>query len=804
MYKRLLFILIGLIFSGMIFWSCSDDGGSTNPPPTPSLKIVSPNGGEIVQMDSTVWVYFDNELADPVDIYVYKGQDSIGYVDVNIDLKDSVAWLVPNTWDEGFDYRLKIVSSTDPTKYDFSDANFTVAPAGNYIMVTSPNGGGIWLKGQTKTINWITNLSGTVNISLYKDGNPHYVIYNTQVNDGTQGWPVPNNGTLDDSDDYTILVQSIESPAVYDFSDAYFCLASDINTENVVGDWTVAFSKQPDQFYFYADGRVTADSSGTLIGEGTWEMTGNGIKVFDGETSTYLLGIVDGNDIEGHMLTEDGYLVDWDAVRVIPELYSPNGGQVWMRGTTQTITWNPAIAGNVVISLADSTGVVQNIATVSGDLGTYDWAIPTSVEPGAAYLIRIAKEINGEAMDESVSYICISEDLSPDITGEWYMKGTWSKWETIWQFNSDGTWTNDFAESGDWTLTGNGLKWTYNSGSPTFYYFGLVDGDKVDGTMGDPASGNSGTWFGHRILRVVTPNGGGFYQPAEVVPVTWYETITAENVTLDLYENDVLYRNLGTVNVNTTPSYNWTIPADLTTSTKYKIRMTSTTSDIYDESDDYFTVDAVAPSATLDENFEDGVADGWTGIDGIWTVADSVYTVASDSLGVSTTVFGTPMTGNYIMEAKLRKTVGSIYNFGIVMNGDSSSLTYEGDWNDCAMLLITTSGSYQFAVSVGGVWSGSGWTSSADIVTGLGSWNTLKVIVDNSNNNYHVFINGVYQTTVNNNSLTEGSIGLKMYDNMFAGLGEFDYVKVSPINKSAMQDIQIKRVDLKPITSVNE
>ncbi|MFA6652905.1 MAG: Ser-Thr-rich GPI-anchored membrane family protein [Candidatus Delongbacteria bacterium] len=803
MYKRLLFIMIASVIAGMIFWSCSDDGGSTNPPATPSVKILSPNGGEIVQRGDVVIIHFENEITDSVAIKLYKNGEFLEDIESLVTTADSLEWLVPNYLAEGTDYQVMITSIENEDKYDLSDGTFTVARAGEYIIVTSPNGGGIWLKGSTQTITWYDNIAGGVNIFLIKNGVPVTDIFGSpQASNGSKSWVIP--GTLVDGADYAIQIVSDANAAVNDISDSFFCLATNDNTQNVIGDWNINYfwKAGPFSIDFHQDKTCTIVEGDTLTG--TWNMTGNGLRFDFDDWNTYYLGVVDGNNMTGTMLNDSGTNDGtWNGVRIIPELLTPNGGEVWMHGTTQTITWDSAIAGDVVLNLVDTTGVVQTIATVSGDLGTYDWVVPSNVEPGAAYLIRIEKEINAEAMDESDAYICISENITPDIIGQWYMNGTWAKWETIWDFNSNGTWTNDFLESGSWELTGNGVKWTYDGGSETFY-IGLVEGDLISGTMGNISSASQGTWYGHRILQVLTPNGGGLYNAGVVVPITWYETITAENVTIDLYENDVFNRNIGTVNVNTTPSYNWTVPADLTTSTKYKIRMTSTTSDIYDESDDYFTVDAVAPAATLDETFDDGTADGWTGVDGSWTVVDSVYTVASGSLGVSTTAFGTPMTGNYVMESRLRKTAGSAYNFGIVMNGDSSSLTYEGDWNNCAMFLITTDGTYSFVVSVGGVWTGISWTSSSDLVTGLGSWNTLKVIVDNGNNDYHIFINGVYQATLNNNSLTEGSVGLKMFDSGPAGTGEYDYVKVSPINKSAIQDIQIKRVDLKPLTSVNE
>jgi hypothetical protein len=786
MYRKFLLLFIGIAITGLIFMSCSDDGSTAPTPPAQKVKIISPNGGEILQMGQTVWVKFDNDLTDPVDIFVYNGQDSIDFVDVNISLKDSVAWLIPTTYTQGFDYKLKITSSTDPTKYDFSDAEFTIAPAGNYVMVISPNGGEIWLKGSPKTVNWITNIAGTVRIDLYKNYSPEAVIYNSTANDGTQGWTIP--GTLDDGADYQILVQSIETPSVFDYSDNFFCLASNVAAQNIIGDWTVSFSKQPSYFYFNTNGTVTTDGTES----GTWKMTGNGIRIDDDGSSSYLIGIVEGNEMEGTMVNYDGSTGLWEADRVIPELLTPNGGQVWMRGTTQTITWDTAIAGNVVLSLADSTGVVRNIATVLGSLGTYEWAIPTNVVPGAAYLIRIHKEINAEAMDESDAYICISENLTIDVVGDWVWNFYWSKNTTSLTFAANGTCSNGYGETGTWTSSGNGINFNWGG---SWYFMGLVNGDKMDGTQYQPPS-STGVWDAHRILQVLTPNVGGFYEVGDEITITWYETLTAENVTIDLYENDVLYRNLGTVNVNNFTSFKWTVPSNVVTSTKYKIRMTSTTSDIYDESDNYFTIDAVpATPAIIDEGFEDGTADGWTGLDGTWTVADGVYSVSSGTLTQSSSISSFDVTGNYVFEARMKKTAGESYYYGLIFNGGDTTLSAtNGWWQNSSMFVIRTDGYYGMWTYDDGAWPVStGYQYSAAVNTGLDVWNTLKIIVNDDTGDHHLFVNDQYLQTINSTYYSGGKLGLAVYDSGLVGTGAVDWVKVSPVNKSEIEKIIVNR-----------
>ncbi|HXK49975.1 MAG TPA: hypothetical protein PKW56_05875, partial [Clostridiales bacterium] len=354
---------------------------------------------------------------------------------------------------------------------------------------------------------------------------------------------------------------------------------------------------------------------------------------------------------------------------------------------------------------------------------------------------------------------------------------------------SDDTWTSA-GGTGTWTLTGNGLRMLLDGYGNDWFVLAIVEGDKMNGSM-TQLPNSEGDFFGHRILQVVTPNGGGVYQPGDIVAVTWYETLSAQNVTVDLYENDVFCRNLTTVDVNSYTSYNWTVPADIVTSTKYKIRMTSTTSDIYDESDDYFTIDAVpATPAIEDETFDDGLADNWSAVDGTCSVTDSIYTVNTSGYIVGSSKLDIEVTGNYVFEAKLRAASDvTSYNGGLIVNGDPTVLNGDGDWNNCVVFMINN-GAYTFVVIENGVWNTLGSASATEINNVLGEWNILKMIVDNDANDYHIFINGSYMGSYHDTRFNSGTLGL----HTAVGATEFDYVKVGPVNKSAMDGIKINRV----------
>ncbi|NOR45417.1 MAG: hypothetical protein GQ534_07505, partial [Candidatus Delongbacteria bacterium] len=367
--------------------------------------------------------------------------------------------------------------------------------------------------------------------------------------------------------------------------DNFFSISEPDFEGNIVGDWNMSIFKQPTLVYFNADGTWSDP-----IYSGTWEMVGNGIRwdvvLPEDQSTAYALGIVEANEMVGTVVDPFESPADWYAERITPEVLTPNGGEVWMHGTQDSIKWDDSITGNVVISLADSVGVVQEIVTVSGDLGFYVWTVPVSIEPGAAYLIRVAKESNGEAFDESDNYFMISNTDVVDILGDWDMQGAW-KWTTIWTFNSDGTWTNAFPEYGTWELTGNGLRWDYDTFDT--YYIGVVDIDKMSGSMVESSGIVGQGWDGQRLLDITYPNGGEVFDRGDVITITWTDNLSADYVNIDLYENNVFVQSLfsNTINDN---DQSWTIPVDLTISANYKIRITSTTSDIYDESDAFFTI----------------------------------------------------------------------------------------------------------------------------------------------------------------------------------------------------------------------
>jgi hypothetical protein len=80
---------------------------------------------------------------------------------------------------------------------------------------------------------------------------------------------------------------------------------------------------------------------------------------------------------------------------------SPTGGENWLVGEAYLITWEDNLVGNLEIHLLNR-GVLDKIIsanTVSD--GTYAWEIPSDVEQGNDFTIRIASVDEGSINDES-------------------------------------------------------------------------------------------------------------------------------------------------------------------------------------------------------------------------------------------------------------------------------------------------------------------------------------------------------------------------------------------------------------------
>jgi len=90
------------------------------------------------------------------------------------------------------------------------------------IALTSPRGGELWGRGQSRNITWSSAMGGNVKIELLRNGIFDSNIATNTPNDGSHSWAIPSGQAL--GADYRIRVTSVETPARSDTSFANFTI----------------------------------------------------------------------------------------------------------------------------------------------------------------------------------------------------------------------------------------------------------------------------------------------------------------------------------------------------------------------------------------------------------------------------------------------------------------------------------------------------------------------------------------------------------------------------------------------------
>jgi len=181
-------------------------------------------------------------------------------------------------------------------------------------------------------------------------------------------------------------------------------------------------------------------------------------------------------------------------------LIFPNGGDSLVMGDSCTIVWEDDVNENISIEFykgIDSNSVkVLEYKDIENN-GEYQFIIPTDLETGADYKVKILSVIDSTISDVSDSIFSISSIVVEDVVGRWNVQGSWNKWEGVWEFFNDGTFINTWGTSGTWSLISNSISWEYPSGT---YYTGVVEGDTMNGVV-DGGSGLTGNWSAQRIVK---------------------------------------------------------------------------------------------------------------------------------------------------------------------------------------------------------------------------------------------------------------------------------------------------------------
>jgi hypothetical protein len=360
---------------------------------SPQLIVASPNGGEqwdVGILQTVMWGCLGSVGNVKLE-YTADNGDSWTTIVESTGNDGGYSWLVPSR--SSSQCRVRISEAAKPTVNDESNSTFSIlgGSGGSGITITQPNGGETLAGGDNYAIKWTGSTKfSSVDIEYY-DGSNWNVIVNGTADDGSYSWTVPEISTSKAK----IWIKGYDgSTNPTDYSDGTFTISasggggggeSDISVTSPSGGenwpagssqnitWTGyrTFSKIDIEYYDGSNWNVivngTADDGrySWTVPDVTTSAAKIWIKGYDGASNP--------TDYSGEFTISAG---SGDTVTV----NSPNGGEAWSRGSTQTIKWTTTgSVGNVKIQYSANSGSSWNtiISSTQND-GSYSWQVPDS------------------------------------------------------------------------------------------------------------------------------------------------------------------------------------------------------------------------------------------------------------------------------------------------------------------------------------------------------------------------------------------------------------------------------------------
>jgi len=297
---------------------------------------------------------------------------------------------------------------------------------------------------------------------------------------------------------------------------------------------------------------------------------------------------------------------------------SPNGGEIWQKGSTQTIKWNSSGVSRVYIKLrkgsdtySGSEGAVSNIIP---NEGFYKWTIPSTLPDGKDYAIRVINADSLNALDDSNAVFSIVAgtavnlpDLQiTDISPASVAVNRFAAYTAVVKNNSSQDVTTPFAVNlgGIATTVPSLAAWQTATVNASFglsiigpnqvcvradIWNAVAESDELNNDVCKTVNVTAETGQ-QPSITVLSPNGGEIWQAGYYYEVKWTNT-TGKSVKIELMKGDNLAASWDSVD-SAASAYKIGLPLPLQAGSDYKIRVISSDSSSADASDAPFNIAA--------------------------------------------------------------------------------------------------------------------------------------------------------------------------------------------------------------------
>src|SRR5437870_5470008 len=540
-----------------------------------AFTLTAPNGGEVWTVGESRTITWTTTGTIP-NVKLEYSKDNFTtptLIAASTPNTGSFAWTVPN--DISATVKVRVADAADSTVNDVSDANFKIMAA---FAVSSPNGGEIWAVGATQAITWTT--SGTVaNVKLeFSKDNfaTTTVIAASAPNTGTYSWIIP------DAISATVKVR-VSDPAdssANDVSDANFKIRGGlvVSAPNgaetwIVGSaqaisWTTTGTVPNVKLEYSTDGGVTypnvVAASAANTGSFSWTIP-------DNISNTVRVRLSDATDASATDTSDANFKIRGNLT-----LTTPNGGDVWIIGSAQTITWTSAgtIPSVKLEYSKDNFATATLIVASVGNTGSYAWTVPDNAS--TTVKVRVTNTADATVFDDSNANFTIRGGfiLSAPNGGEEWVVGS----------------THQIA----WTTTGStiaNVKLEYSrdnfatatlitASTPNAGVYNWLIPNDISATVkvrvsdpNDPGTSDaSDATFKIKGGFVLTaPNGGEVWAVGTSQSITWTNTGSVPSVKLEYSTDNFATATVIVASTANTGSFGWVVPDAISTTAKIRV-----------------------------------------------------------------------------------------------------------------------------------------------------------------------------------------------------------------------------------------
>ncbi|MCF8240048.1 MAG: T9SS type A sorting domain-containing protein [Melioribacteraceae bacterium] len=564
-----------------------------------SVVITSPTSADIWQSSTTKKI-------------TWTASSSISSVKIEFSTNNGSSWVTPPiteaidaslgeiNWSIGSNYstsnaRIRIsdvdsdLNTVDNNIFDNSDPFKLV-----YLNLSSPNGSENWQTGSIRNITWTSsNLLNNLNLFYSIDGGNNWIniANNVAANSSPYSWTIPDGITTTSA---RIKLVSAEYASIIDSSTNNFTLNSLELTYPAGGEelqagkqynltWNSTNISNVQLQYTTDNGSNWADitpSTSASGGSYSWNIPGN---ISSNQAAVRILRAGDAN-------TQD-QSATFTIKRL--EVISPDGTEEWQGGSTQAITWISSQINFIDIFYTTNNGTdwISIASNVQASLGTYNWNIPDTIFSEEAR-VKLVDSGNNLIDDESDANFTIGTlSLTSPAGGEKWQAG--SSHQITWNSaNIDNVKLEYSVDNGANWITiissvdadAKNYNWTIDNAVNTNQ--ALV---RISSATDANVSDQSGL-FTIPLLAVTSPNGGEVWKAEATKAITW----NSGNIsTVELFyttNNGTSWESISQ-NINASlGTYNWSIPAGLSTS-QARIRIVDESDNtILDRSDATFSI----------------------------------------------------------------------------------------------------------------------------------------------------------------------------------------------------------------------